>query len=801
MKQGNEMEVEFMPIAPMGEIVVDENEKASFPEILPIVALKNTVLFPSVVLPINASRNKSVEALKVATKQSNLVGIITQMDPNDDEPATEKLYRVGTIAKIVKQINMPDGNKAVFIMGRARFRIDEFIGSEPYFQAKVTYLEEEEIDEKKDKQYKALLASVKDLSEKIVNLSHNLPPEMALMLRNIDNNKFLINYIGSNLDSDIALKQALLEEDNLKVRTEMLVQLLQNELQMAELKNEINVKTKGEMDKQQREYFLQQQMKSIKDELEGDHTNPEVRELLLKAEGKAWPIHAQVAFHKGIDRLEKTHPHAPDYPIQFNYLSLIVELPWDEVTTDDFDLNKANKILDKEHYGLEKVKDRILEYLAVLKLKGDLKSPILCFVGPPGIGKTSLGQSIAKAINRKFVRISLGGMHDESELRGHRKTYIGAMPGRIIQSLNKVKSSNPVFILDEVEKMGKDFRGDPSTALLEILDPEQNNTFYDNYLELDYDLSKVMFITTANSLSEIQPALRDRMEIIHLSGYSVEEKKEIAKKHLIPKQKKAHAMDTYKFAFTKDGLEHLIQHYTRESGLRELDRNIAAVMRFLAKDIALGNEIVSKIDKDVIEQIFGKPKYTYEQYQIGNPPGVAVGLAWTQMGGEILFIESLLSKGKGTLTLTGNLGEVMKESAITALTYLKSNAAQYGIDADLFENNNIHIHVPEGAIPKDGPSAGVTMLSALASVYTQRPLRQYLAMTGEITLRGQVLPVGGIKEKILAAKRAGLKEIMLCEQNRKDVEEINAAFIKGLKFHYVRTMDEVLTVALMKKKK
>lgn len=798
---GKDIDLEYLPIAPVGDVSVDDEERNSFPSEIPIVILKNTVLFPSVVLPINASRDKSVKALDLAIDSNNLVGVITQRDANIDEPGAEDLFQVGTIAKIVKQINIPDGNKAVFIMGRARFRIDEIIESEPYFRAKVTYLHDEEPEDDNDQEFKALTASIKELADRIVSLSPMLPPEISLMLRNIDSNKFLINYIGSNIESPLPLKQELLEEGNLKVRAEKLIKLLQNDLMIAELKNEINVKTKGELDKQQREYFLQQQLKSIKDELEGENGNAELKELKDKGAKKLWKPYVQEAFNKGIDRLEKIHPHAPDYPIQYNYLNLLTELPWDEVTADDYDLKKASKILEEDHYGLEKVKDRILEYLAVLKLKGDLKSPILCFVGPPGIGKTSLGQSIAKAINRKYVRMSLGGLHDESELRGHRKTYIGAMPGRIIQSLKKVNSSNPVFVLDEIEKMGKDFRGDPSSALLEILDPEQNSTFYDNYLELDYDLSKVMFIATANNVNEIQPALRDRMEIIYLNGYSLEEKIEIAKKHLIPKQKKAHGLEKHKISINKDAMHLLIQHYTRESGLRELDRNIAAIMRYIAKEIALNDNTITKITKEHIAEIFGNPKFTYDQYQKGYPAGVAVGLAWTYLGGDILFIEASSSKGKGALKLTGNLGDVMKESAHTALTYLKTKAADYNIEDDYFDKHDLHIHVPEGAIPKDGPSAGITMLSALTSCITGSTLRPFLAMTGEITLRGAVLPVGGIKEKILAAKRAGLKEIMMSSQNRKDVDEINPTFIKGLKFHYVDTMEEVLEIAIPKKKK
>jgi ATP-dependent Lon protease len=575
------------------------------------------------------------------------------------------------------------------------------------------------------------------------------------------------------------------------------MQLLQKELQFAELKNKVTTKTRTELDKQQREYFLQQQLKSIKEELGGDSNVQEVKEMQKKAEQKKWPLAARELFKKGIEKLERMHPSTPDYSVVYNHLDLMLELPWDEVSEDQYDLKKARKVLDNDHFGMHKIKERILEYLAVLKLKGDMKSPILCFVGPPGIGKTSLGRSIANAIGRKYVRLSLGGMHDESEIRGHRKTYIGAMPGRILQSLRKIKTSNPVMILDEIDKIGNDFRGDPSSALLEVLDPEQNNSFYDNYLETEYDLSKVLFIATANNLQNIQPALRDRLEIIDLSGYAVEEKIEIAKRHLLPRQKELHGLKSSQFKISDKVLEKMIQDYTRESGVRELDRQLASVMRYQAKELAMKGKLRSSITSADVEKILGKPRYSNELYRTANMPGVAVGLAWTYVGGDILFIETSLSAGKGDLKLTGNLGNVMKESASTALTYLQANAVKYDIDPDLFEKKSIHIHVPEGAVPKDGPSAGITMMTAIASALTGRKVKSFLAMTGEITLRGQVLPVGGIKEKVLAAKRAGLKEIILCWQNEKDVQEIESEFIKGLRFHYVKTMNQVLEIALV----
>jgi ATP-dependent Lon protease len=650
-----------------------------------------------------------------------------------------------------------------------------------------------------DDEFAAMISSVRDMAEQIMRKSNNVPPEASIVLKNIENISFLNHFIASNLNCDAKDKQALLEEDEFKKRTEDLLRLLHVELQHVDLKNKITDKTKGELDKQQREYFLNQQLKAIKDELGGDSNDREVKDMRKRAEDKKWSAAAKEMFTKGIERLERMHPSTPDYSITFNHLDLLLDLPWDDYTEDIYDIKKARKVLDDDHYGMDKIKDRILEYLAVLKLKGDMKSPILCFIGPPGIGKTSLGKSIANAIGRKYVRFSLGGLHDESELRGHRKTYIGAMPGRVIQSLRKVKSSNPVFILDEIDKIGNDFRGDPSSALLEILDPEQNNTFYDNYLELEYDLSKVLFIATANSLQSIQPALRDRLEIIDLSGYAVEEKTEIAKKHLIPKQKEAHGLKKYSIKIANSVIVKLIQEYTRESGVRELERQLASIMRNLAMRAAMDESVKQfELSDTMIEDILGKPKYMNDIYNKSNPPGVVVGLAWTYVGGEILFIEASLSKGKGGLTLTGNLGNVMKESASTALAFIQAHAEDFNIPQEAFESNNIHIHVPEGAVPKDGPSAGITMMTALVSAFTKRKVKPYLAMTGEITLRGQVLPVGGIKEKILAAKRAGVKDIILCVQNEKDVMEINPSYIKGLRFHYVSDMLEVIEKALMK---
>ncbi len=793
----SEQEMEFMPIVPLGEDEMDEQERNSLPSDLPIIALRNTVLFPNVVLPITVAREKSVKAIAEAQKSGKWIGVVAQRDSANDDPNPDDIYRVGTLAKVVKQIKMPDGNITIFIMGRMRFKIEEYTQLDPYYTASVSYLED--IYPQKDASFDALISNIKDYSERIAQQSPNSPNEAGIVLRNIEQQSFLMHFVASNLSAKLPEKQAMLEENDVTLRAEKLLQLLQSELQLVELKNEITNKTRADIDRQQREYFLQQQMKSIREELGGDPNEREIKDLQKRAEGVKWTDAAKELFKKNIEKLERMHPTTPDYSVIYNHLDLMLDLPWKTYTEDSYDLKKAQKVLDEDHYGMDKIKDRIVEYLAVLKLKGDMKSPILCFVGPPGIGKTSLGRSIASAIHRKYVRLSLGGLHDESELRGHRKTYIGAMPGRIIQSLRKVKSANPVFILDEIDKLGKDFRGDPSSALLEILDPEQNNSFYDNYLELEFDLSKVLFIATANSLSDIQPALRDRLEIIQLSGYSPEEKTEIAKRHLIPKQKELHGLLKTPLKFSEKVIVKIIQEYTRESGVRELDRLLAAMMRSVAKHVAMEEKVPATVTMDQVEQALGKPRFTNDMYTKGHPPGVVVGLAWTAAGGDILFIETSLSKGKGVLTLTGNLGNVMKESVSTALSYLRAHAEPLKIADAAFEEKNIHVHVPEGAVPKDGPSAGITMLTSLASAFTGRKVKPYIAMTGEITLRGIVLPVGGIKEKILAAKRAGIKEIIMCKQNEKDVDEINKEYIKGLSFHYVTDAAQVLELALVKK--
>jgi len=790
-----EDEVDFMPIIPFNENEGDGTDDTVIPKELPLLPLRNTVLFPGVVIPITVGRDKSIKAIAESYKTDKLVGVLSQKDSNIEDPGTGDLVTVGTVAKIIKLIKMPDGGTTAILQGKKRFSLLKVTAEDPYFKGEVTVIEEEVI--KDDQPFDASVASIKDLAGQIIQLSPNIPTEASMILRNIENPSFLIHFVGSNLNCDLSEKQQLLELSDIRQRAEMLLNLLQKELQFVELKNKVTTKTKTELDKQQRDYFLQQQLKSIKEELGGDSNDREIQEMKKKAEFKKWNLAAKELFQKEIEKLERMHSSTPDYSTVYNHVDLMLDLPWEDYTQDSYDLKKAKKVLDKDHYGMHKIKERILEYLAVLKLKGDMKSPILCFVGPPGIGKTSLGKSIASAIGRKYVRFSLGGLHDESEIRGHRKTYIGAMPGRILQSIRKVKSSNPVMILDEIDKVGKDHRGDPSSALLEVLDPEQNNSFYDNYLELEYDLSKVLFIATANDIQSIQPALRDRLEIIDLSGYAVEEKEKIAQTHLLPKQKELHGLKDYTLKVSAAVMTYVIENFTRESGVRELDRQLASIMRSLAKDVAIKGKMKSILTLNDITRILGKPRYSNDLYKTVNMPGVAVGLAWTYVGGDILFIESTISDGKGDLQLTGNLGNVMKESAHTAFTYLHANAKKNGIDPELFRKKNIHIHVPEGAVPKDGPSAGITMMSALASAFTGRRVKPYLAMTGEITLRGQVLPVGGIKEKVLAAKRAGLKEIILCWQNEKDVNEINAEFIKGMKFHYVKTMQQVLELALV----
>ena len=790
--QGDE-DIEFMPLITLED--EGEANKETFADTIPILPLRNTVLFPGVVIPITVGRDKSIKAVREAYAADRYIGVIAQQDANVEEPDSKDLYPVGTMAKLLKMLKMPDGSTTAIIQGKARFSIKEYVASEPFFKASIEVLND--ITHPDDKQFDALVVSLKELAGNIIKLSPNIPTEASIMLRNIDSPSFLINFIANNLTIDIKEKQKILQQNDLKERAQAVLFHLESEIQMLELKNKIQNKVRSDIEKQQKDYFLQQQLKTIQEELgSSDSIEKEIQNLRERGSKKKWGKPVAEHFDKEVAKLQRMNPAAAEHSVILNYLELLLDLPWGNFTKDKFDLKRAKKILDKDHFGLEKVKERILEYLAVLKLKGDLKSPILCFVGAPGVGKTSLGKSIAKALNRKYVRMSLGGLHDEAEIRGHRKTYIGAMPGRIIQSLKKAQTSNPVFVLDEIDKVGTDFRGDPSSALLEVLDPEQNNSFYDQYIELEYDLSKVLFIATANSLATIQPALRDRMEVIEISGYSVEEKIEIAEQHLIPKQLEAHGLKPRHVHFTKLVIQKIIEDYTRESGVRELDRKLAAIMRWTAKEVALSSRHSSELTVQDIGRILGIKRFDAEMYQEENPPGVAIGLAWTTTGGEILYVETSLNKGKGDLKLTGNLGDVMKESASTALTFLKAHAEQIGVNPEYFEKKDVHIHVPEGAIPKDGPSAGVTMLTALASAYSGRKVKKFLAMTGEITLRGKVLPVGGIKEKILAAKRAGMKEILLCKMNEKDVSEINAEFIKGLTFHYVEDMKEVLDTAL-----
>lgn len=787
-------DVDFMPIIPLTEGDTEQDNQTVYPEEIPVLPLRNTVLFPGVVIPITVGRDKSIKAVNEAWKNDKLVAVLSQKDSNIEEPGPADLVEIGTVARIIKLIKMPDGGTTVIMQGKKRFRLSHMIAEEPYFRGIIHYLPEGEVPD--DQKFHAQIGSIKELATQIIQLSPNIPSEAAIILKNIEQPSFLIHFVSGNMNTDVKEKQAILEMDDISQRAEELIRLLNRELQFAQLKDQVTNKTRTEIDKQQREYFLQQQLKSIREELGTDNV-AEIHQMRKKAESKNWPESARNAFNLGIEKLERMHPSTPDYSVVYNHLDLLLDLPWNDITEDKYDLKHARAILDADHYGMYKIKERILEYLAVLKLKGDMKSPILCFVGPPGIGKTSLGKSIAHSIGRKYVRLSLGGLHDESEIRGHRKTYIGAMPGRILQNLRKVKSSNPVMILDEIDKIGNDFRGDPSSALLEVLDPEQNNTFYDNYLELEYDLSKVLFIATANKLDSIQPALRDRLEIIDLSGYAIEEKIQIAKRHLVPKQKEAHGLSKVKFTLSDQVIEKIIESYTRESGVRELDRQLASIMRYQAKEFATRGKVKATLTRDDIQKILGVSRYSNDIYKTVNIPGVAVGLAWTYVGGDILFIEALLSEGKGELKLTGNLGNVMKESASTALTYLQANARKNGLDPSAFGKYNVHIHVPEGAVPKDGPSAGVTMLTALASAFSGRKVKPYLAMTGEITLRGQVLPVGGIKEKVLAAKRAGLKEIIMCWQNEKDVNEIDPGFIEGMKFQYVKNMQQVLDNALL----
>lgn len=786
-------DAEFIPI--LSEEDDDANDNIEIPDSLPILPLRNTVLFPGIVLPITVGREKSIKLIRDAYKKNKLIGTLTQRNPNINDPESKDLYKVGTLAQVLKILEMPDNSTSVIIQGKRRFVINEISTTSPYLKAKVSLFPDIKAEEG-DKEFKAITSSLKDLALRIIQLSTNIPQEAGFAIKNIENNSFLINFVSSNSDIKTEEKQQLLETTDIKKRATKLLELLTRELQMLELKRDIQSKVKVDIDQQQREYLLHQQMKTIQDELGGNPIDQELQELEKKAKKKKWGKEVEAAFKKEMDKLQRLNPAAGEYSVQLNYLYTLLELPWNEFTKDNFDLHRAKKILDEDHFGLEKVKDRILEYLAVLKLKGDLKSPILCLVGPPGVGKTSLGKSIARALNRKYTRVSLGGLHDEAEIRGHRKTYIGAMPGRVIQSLKKAKSSNPVFVLDELDKVGKDYHGDPSSALLEVLDPEQNSTFYDNFLELEYDLSKVMFIATANTLSTINAALRDRLEVIEVSGYTLEEKIEICRRHLLTKQLKAHGIKKGVIEFSDKILEYIIENYSLESGVREIDKTLASIIRNIAKQIAFGEKVEKKLTIEAIHKILGAPKFIKDKYQGNEYAGVVVGLAWTAVGGDILYVETSLSKGKGGLTLTGNLGDVMKESAVIALEYIKSHCEAFGIEPEIFEKWNVHVHVPEGAIPKDGPSAGVTMVTSMVSAFKQCKVRKNLAMTGEITLRGKVLPVGGIKEKILAAKRAGISDIILSKENKKDIDEIEPLYLKGLNFNYVENISDVIDLAV-----
>jgi ATP-dependent Lon protease len=787
---------EFFPL--MSSEDEEEMNNEQLPEFLSILPLRNTVLFPGVVIPITVGRDKSIKLIRDANKGNRMIGVVSQQDVGIEDPSFTQLNKVGTIALIIKMLQMPDGNTTVILQGKKRFILKDEVQSVPYIKATIEPFKE--VKHKDDKEFKAMVSSIKDMAMSIIQLSPNIPSEAGIAIRNIESTSFLINFISSNMNADMIAKQRLLEEPNLRTRANLVLEHLTLDLQMLELKNQIQSKVRVDLDKQQRDYFLNQQLKTIQEELGGNSPDLELDSLKLRGAKKKWAKEVNAHFTKELEKLARTNPAAADYSVQINYLELLLDLPWSEFTKDNFDLKRAQKILDKDHFGLDKVKQRIIEYLAVLKLKHNMKAPILCLVGPPGVGKTSLGKSIARALGRKYVRMALGGIRDEAEIRGHRKTYIGAMPGRIIQSIKKAGAANPVFILDEIDKVGNDFRGDPSSALLEVLDPEQNSTFYDHYVEVDFDLSNVMFIATANSLSSIQPALLDRMEIIEVSGYTIEEKIEIAKQHLLPKQRDAHGLKLKDVTVKTDVLEKLIVDYTRESGVRALEKKIGSLVRGVAKHIAMDEPYNPTVSKAEVEKILGAPIYDKDQYEGNDVAGVVTGLAWTSVGGDILFIEASLSPGKGRLTLTGSLGDVMKESVSIALAYLRAHASSFNIDVRLFDQWDIHVHVPAGATPKDGPSAGITMLTALTSAFTQRKIKPHLAMTGEITLRGRVLPVGGIKEKILAAKRANIKDIILCASNKKDILEIKEDYIKDLNFHYVTDMHEVIELALLDEK-
>jgi ATP-dependent Lon protease len=777
----------------------EEINREEVPEVLPILPLKNTVLFPGVVIPITAGRDKSIQLIKDANKGNKIIGVVAQKTENVENPTVKDIYKVGTVARILRVLKMPDGNTTVIIQGKKRFEVETFVQEEPYIQATTQPRLEDRSDEN-EPEFDAIIDSVKEMAVRIIKENPNLPSEASFAIKNIESKPFLINFVSSNMNLKVEEKQELLEKTNLKERALLTLKKMDAELQRLELRSDIQSKTRSDMDQQQREYYLHQQLKTIQEELGGVSYDEELEEMREKAKTKKWNKDIQETFEKELGRLQRMNPQVAEYSVQRNYLDLLLELPWNEYSEDKFDLKRAQKILDRDHFGLEKVKERIIEHLAVLKLKGDMKSPIICLYGPPGVGKTSLGKSIAEALGRKYVRMSLGGVRDEAEIRGHRKTYIGAMPGRIIKDIKKAGTSNPVFVLDEIDKLAaSSHNGDPSSAMLEVLDPEQNTAFYDNYLEKDYDLSKVLFVATANSLSTIPWALRDRMEIINVSGYTVEEKVEIAKRHLLPKQLKEHGLKSNQLQIGKKQLEKIVVAYTRESGVRGLEKQIAKMVRYGAKSIAMEEEYDVKISIETIEKVLGPSHLERDKYESNDVAGVVTGLAWTSVGGDILFIESIISKGKG-LTITGNLGKVMKESATIAMEYIKANASDFGINSKLLDEYKVHIHVPEGATPKDGPSAGITMLTSLVSVFTQRKVKSKLAMTGEITLRGKVLPVGGIKEKILAAKRANIKELILSEENRKDVEEIKQSYLKGLKFNYVSDMREVIDIALTKQK-
>ena len=785
---------EFIPLLTTED--EEEIERERVPHVLPILPLRNTVLFPGVVVPISAGRDASIRLINEANETTKTIGVVAQTDENTEIPEGKDVYRLGTVARILRVLKMPDGNVTIIIQGKKRFQIEGIVEEKPYIKAAITEVSDIKPDTN-DKEFEATIDAIRDLAIKIIQENPNIPSEAAFAIRNIESTSFLINFIASNMNATVLEKQAVLEIDELKERATAILKYLNIDLQRLTLRNEVQSKTRFDIDKQQREYFLHQQMRTIQEELGGVSYEQEIEELKKKAKDKKWDDKIKELFEKELSKLQRTNPNSPDYGIQRNYLEVLLELPWNEYSKDNFDLKRAQKILDKEHYGLDEVKRRIIEYLAVLKLRNDMKSPILCFYGPPGVGKTSLGRSIAKALNREYARMSLGGLHDEAEIRGHRKTYIGAMPGRILQQLKKAKTSNPIFVLDEIDKLGNSsYQGDPSAAMLEVLDPEQNKEFYDNFLEMGYDLSKVMFIATANDLSTIQPALLDRMEIINVSGYTIEEKTEIAKRHLLPKQLKEHGMKATDIQLGKKEIERIVEGYTRESGVRALEKELAKVVRYGAKNLAMEEAYDPKINFETIEKVLGPARLERDKYEDNEVAGVVTGLAWTSVGGDILFIESALSKGKGVLNITGNLGQVMKESATIALEYLKSNADRYNLDPKLFESYDVHIHVPEGATPKDGPSAGVAMLTSLMSLFTQKRVKKNLAMTGEITLRGKVLAVGGLKEKILAGKRAGIKEYILCKDNEKDILEIKEEYRKGLIFHYVTDMEEVIRLAI-----